>query len=131
MSPEQALGRDVDPRTDVFSLGVLLWELLAGRRPFEGANTVAAIDALLHAEPPSLTRLNPAVPRELEALTLKMLAKDRERRATMRDVTRELSALVGGSPQAAGPSTSAAPAASAIAVLAFTNITRNPEDNWL
>ena len=131
MSPEQALGRDVDPRTDVFSLGVLLWELLAGRRPFEGANTVAAIDALIHAEPPSLTRLNPAVPRELEALTLKMLAKDRERRATMRDVARELSALAGGSPQAAAPSTSATPAESAIAVLAFTNITRNPEDNWL
>ena len=131
MSPEQALGRDVDPRTDVFSLGVLLWELLAGRRPFEGANTVAAIDALIHAEPPSLTRLNPAVPRELEALTLKMLAKDRERRATMRDVARELSALAGRSPQVATPSISATPGENAIAVLAFTNITQNPEDNWL
>jgi non-specific serine/threonine protein kinase len=131
MSPEQALGRDVDPRTDVFSLGVLLWELLAGRRPFEGANTVAAIDALLHAEPPSLMRLNPAVPRELEALTLKMLAKDRERRATMRDVARELSGLAGGSSRTSAPSISASPAENAIAVLAFTNITQNPEDNWL
>ena len=131
MSPEQALGRDVDARTDVFSLGVLLWELLAGRRPFEGANTVAVIDALLHAEPPSLTRLNPAVPRELEALVLKMLAKDRERRATMRDVARELSALADGSPRAGAVSISPTPAESAIAVLAFSNITQNPEDNWL
>ncbi|MGZ5427979.1 MAG: protein kinase domain-containing protein [Thermoanaerobaculia bacterium] len=131
MSPEQALGRDVDARTDVFSLGVLLWELLAGRRPFEGANTVAVIDALLHAEPPSLTRLNPAVPRELEALVVKMLAKDRERRATMRDVARELSALEGGSSRAGASSVSASPAENTIAVLVFTNITQSAEDNWL
>ena len=131
MSPEQALGRDVDARTDVFSLGVMLWELLAGRRPFEGTNTVAVIDALLHAEPPSLTRLNPAVPRELDALVRKMLAKDRERRVAMRDVGRELAALAGGSSRAGTSPMSASPPESAIAVLAFTNITRNPEDGWL
>jgi serine/threonine protein kinase/tetratricopeptide (TPR) repeat protein len=132
MSPEQALGRDVDARTDVFSLGVLLWELLAGRRPFEGANPIGIIDALLHAEPPSLTRLNPAVPRELEAVVLRMLAKDRERRiGTMRDVARELSLLASGSPRAAGTSASPPAGENVIAVLVFTNITQSAEDNWL
>jgi len=131
MSPEQALGRDVDGRTDVFSLGVLLWELLARRRPFEGANAIGIIDALLHAEPPSLTRLNPAVPRELEAVVLRMLAKDRERRiGTMRDVTRELSPLASGSLHAGSPP-SAPSGENVIAVLVFTNITQNAEDNWL
>ena len=132
MSPEQALGREVDARTDVFSLGVLLWELLAGRRPFEGSNTIGIIDALLHAEPPSLVRLNPAIPRELEAVVLKMLAKDPERRiATMRDVMRELSLLASGSSRAAGAAPSTTSGENVIAVLVFTNITQNADDNWL
>jgi tetratricopeptide (TPR) repeat protein/predicted Ser/Thr protein kinase len=132
MSPEQALGRDVDARTDVFSLGVLLWELLAGRRPFEGSNTIGVIDALLHAEPPPLTRLNPAVPRELEAIVLKMLAKDPERRiGTMRDVARELALHASGASRAAGAPPAPPPGENVIAVLVFTNITQNAEDNWL
>ena len=54
MSPEQARGQKVDHRTDIFSLGVVLYEMLAGRRPFEGATTSDVIAALLTAEPPPL-----------------------------------------------------------------------------
>src|SRR5687767_1431493 len=54
MSPEQALGRELDARSDIFSLGVLLHELLAGTRPFDGDNPIAVIDAILHRDPPPL-----------------------------------------------------------------------------
>ena len=135
MSPEQARGGDVDPRTDVFSLGVLLWEALAGRRPFEGANAVEILDRVLHADPPPLSRSAENVPPELEAVVGRMLEKDRERRySTMRDARRDLEALArGGALLAAGalaPGGAARPA-NAVAVLVFTNITRSPEDDWL
>src|SRR6185295_7350653 len=80
MAPEQALGLDIDGRADVFSLGVLLYELVAGRAPFAGRNAVQVLDAILHADPPPLVpRLaDPRMPR-LEATVRRMLEKDRER----------------------------------------------------
>ncbi|MBK9062222.1 MAG: protein kinase [Acidobacteria bacterium] len=135
MSPEQARGQDVDARTDIFSLGVLLWESVTGRRPFEGANAVETLDLLLHADPPPLSRSAEGVPPELEAVVLRMLAKDRERRyETMRDARLDLEALArGGARTATGAPVPGAPAppANAVAVLVFTNITRSPEDDWL
>ena len=64
MSPEQALGRPVDTRSDLFSLGIVVYESLAGRLPFEGDTATAIIDTLVHADPPSLSRLNYDVPRD-------------------------------------------------------------------
>ncbi len=80
MSPEQARGQKVDQRTDIFSLGVLLYEMLAGRRPFEGATTNDIIAALLTAEPLPLIRHCVEVTTELEQIVAKCLAKDREAR---------------------------------------------------
>jgi serine/threonine-protein kinase len=80
MSPEQALGRDVDPRSDIFSLGVVIYEMLTARLPFDGGAATEVIDRIIHQEPPPPTRFNYGVPAELERITRKCLEKDRERR---------------------------------------------------
>ena len=80
MSPEQARGQKVDQRTDIFSLGVMLYEMIAGRRPFEGATTSDVMAALLTAEPPPLRQHCPETPAELERIMGKSLSKDREAR---------------------------------------------------
>ncbi len=80
MSPEQARGEKVDHRTDIFSLGVMLYEMVAGRAPFAGATTSEVIAAILRDEPPSPRALNPSLPVELEHIIGKALEKDRDLR---------------------------------------------------
>jgi len=80
MSPEQAAGREADHRTDIFSLGVVLFEMLCGKRPFSGASTLDTLQAILNAPVPSLARLNPVIPPEMDEILAKALARDpRER----------------------------------------------------
>src|SRR5512132_2865845 len=76
MSPEQALGRDVDHRSDLFSLGVVIYEMLTGRLPFAGASATEIIDTIVHTDPPAIARFNYSVPHELERIVRKALAKD-------------------------------------------------------
>jgi len=93
MSPEQALGKVVDARSDVFSFGVMLYELLTGKRPFEGRNAMETIASILNKEPVPLSRRTPEVPHEIERIINKTLKKDREERyQTARDVLIDLKA---------------------------------------
>src|SRR5258708_33402092 len=80
MSPEQALGREVDHRADIFSVGVVLYEMATARLPFAGVNSSETMARILQAQPDAMARFNYEVPEELERVVRKCLEKERERR---------------------------------------------------
>ena len=77
MSPEQSEGYPIDPRTDVFALGIILWELLANDRLFTGSNEGAILRKVRDCQIPAIRKINPLVPQELERIVMKALAKDK------------------------------------------------------
>lgn len=94
MSPEQARGQDVDARSDIFNVGTLIYEMVAGQKPFGGGTPSDVFAAILKTEPASLSRLVPTAPAELTRIVTKALRKDREERyQVVKDLLLDLKTL--------------------------------------
>ncbi|OGQ20204.1 MAG: hypothetical protein A2138_09415 [Deltaproteobacteria bacterium RBG_16_71_12] len=138
MSPEQLHGDPLDGRSDLWSLGVSLYWLLTGRRPFDGATEPMTIDAILRRAPPPPRELNPLIPMPVEAIILQLLEKERTKRiATAAELSDRLLMLLG---PAAGYGAAAQFAARAMQMQdadgsplpsVLTIIAARPESTWL
>ena len=110
MSPEQLEGKEVDARTDIFAFGGVLYEMLTGRRPFEGKSQASLIGAILDHTPPSVTSLQPVSPPLLDEIVARCLAKDPDERwQTARDLKRQLEWVAKGVAGSAGTGTRTSP----------------------
>ena len=130
MSPEQLRGETVDARSDLFSLGIMLYELTAGRRPFTGASSIEISSSILRDTPEPLRRIRGDLPGDLERIVGRCLEKSpRERFQTALDVCNELR-RVKRSLERDAPARGAPQAMASIAVLPFVNMSGDPENEY-
>jgi TolB-like protein len=136
MSPEQVEARSVDARSDVFSLGVVLYEVATGSRPFQGSSSAAVLSSILRDPPPALDARRADLPGAFGRLVARCLEKDRDRRVqTAKEVRDEIDAIrreltSGVRPSAGASATGAARDRRSIVVLPFTNLSPDADNAY-
>jgi serine/threonine protein kinase/tetratricopeptide (TPR) repeat protein len=135
MSPEQAKGEPLDARTDLFSLGSVLFEMATKQPPFGGRSTAEVFAALLMKDPPRVTSLNPAMPVALDPVVAKLLAKDREQRyRSAEELLTDLEAVAGSGSAQTGATRTASPnsiAPAAARVAQESDVRRRPRSRMI
>ncbi len=130
MSPEQALGKEVDPRSDLWSLGVVLYEMFTAARPFEGRSEYEVIQAILNGDPRPMESIRSDIPKELRGLVYRLLArKPRDRYVSAQAVLVELRAI-DSTVRLRMEMTRVAQSMPSIAVLPFVNMSADPENDF-
>jgi serine/threonine protein kinase/Flp pilus assembly protein TadD len=143
MSPEQARGEELGPRSDLFSFGAVLYEMATGKQPFQGTTTAVIFDRILNSTPESISRSNAELPAALESIVSKALEKDADLRfqsaAELRADLKRLKRDLDSGKRSSTKSSSSVPSAEAlatraeksVAVLYFENLSSAKEDEYL